>query len=257
VCIGEDNFQGSCFEASSLAESISRTEEDAVCSALTMLSADAEDKERQSFSKKERKPTAKKYHYPPTPGPNAVRKWNANKTRLDLMSPSAKTRLHSMSPNPKTTSENRSPNADKMSVNGSPNADKMSVNGSPHSNASNAGGRITVAPRKGMPMREITVASVHSVLHLRQYDAAKRLGVSVSVLKKACKTFGIRKWPRHFPEELLSDPVVKHKAEKQMNFAEELYRAIGGLGSKLGRKRESKCDRTRGRGRGRARAEST
>ena len=75
-----------------------------------------------------------------------------------------------------------------------------------------------------MPTREITIACVHSVLHLRQNDAAKRLSVSVSVLKKACKKFGIRKWPRHFPEELLSDPVVKQRAERQMNFAEELMR---------------------------------
>jgi hypothetical protein len=43
-------------------------------------------------------------------------------------------------------------------------------------------------------------------------------------LAKACKKFGFRKWPRHFPEELLSDPVVKHTAEKPMNFAEELMR---------------------------------
>jgi hypothetical protein len=116
-----------------------------------------------------------------------------------------------MSPNAKTTSENMSPNADKMSD-----------NVSPHSNPSNTAGTMTVAPRKGMPTREITIASVHSVLHLRQYDAAKRLGVSVSVLMKASKTFGMGKWTRHLPEDLLGDPVVKHRAQKQINFAEEV-----------------------------------
>jgi hypothetical protein len=74
-----------------------------------------------------------------------------------------------------------------------------------------------------MPTREITVASVHSVWHLRQYDAAKRLGVSVSVLKKACKTFGMGKWTRNYGEDLLGDHGVQHKAQKQIDFAAALF----------------------------------
>jgi hypothetical protein len=73
--------------------------------------------------------------------------------------------------------------------------------------------KVIVAARKGNPQRELTSASVHSVLHLRQIDGVKRLGVSQSVLKKTCKKFGVIKWPRHFPEEIMRDPVVKTPTE--------------------------------------------
>ncbi len=36
------------------------------------------------FRIEEMETTAGKYHYPPTPGPNSVRKWNANKTSENL-----------------------------------------------------------------------------------------------------------------------------------------------------------------------------
>jgi hypothetical protein len=71
---------------------------------------------------------------------------------------------------------------------------------------------VFVAARKGNPLRVLTSECVHSVLHLRQIDAAKRLCVSQSVLKKTCKNFGI-KWPRHFPSDIMSDPVVKTPTE--------------------------------------------
>ncbi len=44
------------------------------------------------------------------------------------------------------------------------------------------------------------------------HPSAKRLGVSHSVLKKTCKQFGVMKWPRRFPEDIMSDSRLQQKS---------------------------------------------
>ena len=62
---------------------------------------------------------------------------------------------------------------------------------------------VLVLPRRGQPVRKYTLHDVEQNMHLRQKDAAKRLHMSVSCLKKLCRQFGIIKWPRQIPEALL------------------------------------------------------
>jgi hypothetical protein len=52
-------------------------------------------------------------------------------------------------------------------------------------------------------LQETKIRAIKATMHLRQVDAAKRLKISVSCLKKTCKDFGINKWPRLVPEEML------------------------------------------------------
>jgi predicted secreted hydrolase len=87
------------------------------------------------------------------------------------------------------------------------------------------GKRMIVSPRKGLPKREITSEKVRSVMYLQQNLAAQRLGISVTVLKRACRNFQLGPWPRKFPETFLSAPVVKQIEAQQMTFAEELMRS--------------------------------
>jgi len=85
--------------------------------------------------------------------------------------------------------------------------------------------RMIVTPRKGRGEREITPKKVRAVMYLQQDLAAQRLGISVSVLKKACRNFQLGPWPRKFPELFLSAPVVKQIEAQQMTFAAELMRS--------------------------------
>jgi hypothetical protein len=73
--------------------------------------------------------------------------------------------------------------------------------------------KIIVAPRNGNPQRELTLASITEVFHLRQEDAARKLRVSLSVLKSSCKKFGVSKWPRRSLEDIMCDPIGKTRAE--------------------------------------------
>jgi hypothetical protein len=82
----------------------------------------------------------------------------------------------------------------------------------------------TVLARKGKDTRKITPEQVLSVTYLTQCIAAERLDISVSSLKQACKKFKLV-WPKKFPEEFLSAPVVKQREAEQMNFAEALMRS--------------------------------
>jgi hypothetical protein len=66
---------------------------------------------------------------------------------------------------------------------------------------------VYVMPRRGQPMRQYTLQAIKATMHLRQVDAAKRLKINVSCLKKICKDFGIKKWPRLVPEELVKSAV--------------------------------------------------
>jgi len=68
---------------------------------------------------------------------------------------------------------------------------------------------ILVLPRRGQPARKYTIDDVEQNMHLRQSDAAKRLKMSVSCLKKLCKQFGINKWPRQIPETVLNKLLKK------------------------------------------------
>ncbi len=47
-----------------------------------------------------------------------------------------------------------------------------------------------IAARNGFPVRQLTQADVNSVLHLTQEEAARKLQISVSVFKRACKERG-------------------------------------------------------------------
>eukprot|EP00960_Hanusia_phi_P046616 757938-Hanusia_phi.AAC.2 len=42
---------------------------------------------------------------------------------------------------------------------------------------------------------EIDLPSIQSLFHLRQEDAASRLGISLSSLKSACRRLGVHRWP--------------------------------------------------------------
>ena len=126
----------------------------------------------------------KKYQYPVEPGPETVGKWNNTKTGK-VYDKQKKKRL----------------SANKSRIQSKQATEELNLN------------KVVVAARKGQPQRVLTESSVHSVLHLRQCDAARRLGVSQSVLKKTWKMFAGTKWPRHFPENILSDPIVKTPSE--------------------------------------------
>jgi hypothetical protein len=126
----------------------------------------------------------KKYQYPVEPGPETVGKWNNTKTGK-VYDKQKKKRL----------------SANKSRIQSKQATEELNLN------------KVVVAARKGQPQRVLTESSVHSVLHLRQCDAARRLGVSQSVLKKTWKMFAGTKWPRHFPENILSDPIVKTHSE--------------------------------------------
>ena len=52
-----------------------------------------------------------------------------------------------------------------------------------------------IAARNGFPVRQLTQADVNSVLHLTQEEAARKLQISVSVFKRACKERGFPKLP--------------------------------------------------------------
>ena len=48
--------------------------------------------------------------------------------------------------------------------------------------------------RNGFPVRRVTQSDVLSVLHMPQEEAARKLQISLSVLKRACKELGLPKW---------------------------------------------------------------
>jgi hypothetical protein len=136
------------------------------------------------FQIKFTKSGCKKYQYPVEPGPQTVGKWNNTKTGK-VYDKQKKKRL----------------SANKSRIQSKQATEEPNLN------------KVVVAACKGQPQRVLTESSVHSVLHLRQCDAARRLGVSQSVLKKTWKMFAGTKWPRHFPENILSDPIVKTPSE--------------------------------------------
>lgn len=68
---------------------------------------------------------------------------------------------------------------------------------------------FTVRHYLDKPAREITLASIKGVWHLRQNDAAKELGISKSLLKKACHKLRVGKWPKRRSKFMQS--IVKRK----------------------------------------------
>jgi hypothetical protein len=68
------------------------------------------------------------------------------------------------------------------------------------------------------PAREITLASIKGVWHLRQNDAAKELGISKSLLKKACHKLRVGKWPKR--RSKFMQTIVKRKNTNAFSVSE-------------------------------------
>lgn len=51
-----------------------------------------------------------------------------------------------------------------------------------------------IGARNGFPVRRVTQSDVLSVLHMPQAEAARKLQISLTVLKRACKELGFPKW---------------------------------------------------------------
>jgi hypothetical protein len=77
-----------------------------------------------------------------------------------------------------------------------------------NTNVPSAGERtLQVRARKDKPIRNFDAAALQSVMHLHQADASKRLGISLSTLKKLCGQLHLQ-WPKRFPEDLMQVSMI-------------------------------------------------
>ncbi|EKX34107.1 hypothetical protein GUITHDRAFT_119715 [Guillardia theta CCMP2712] len=63
----------------------------------------------------------------------------------------------------------------------------------------------------------LTAESISKLFKMRQSDAAKHLGISLTALKSACRRVGVHKWPyiRHRPRCSLQDCSLQEYAPKK------------------------------------------
>ncbi len=55
-----------------------------------------------------------------------------------------------------------------------------------------------IGARNALPVRRVTQTDVLSVLHMQQEEAARKLQISLSVLKRGCKELGFPRWHKRY-----------------------------------------------------------
>ena len=84
-------------------------------------------------------------------------------------------------------------------------------------------GRSMKVTKAGRYTSDITMEEIQQHFHLPAYEAARRMGIGLTILKRLCRKFGLKRWPyqrkKFNPEEADAEMLLKKSQHNTNDFA--------------------------------------